>query len=89
MASKESKLEEEILLHKESKKFLDLLAIASKVKKPVNQKKRNRRKTLMVNGVGDQSALSSHLIISEQERDGSTFLTQTGQNANSGKKSTM
>ena len=36
MASKESKLEEEILLHKESKKFLDLLAIASKVKKPVN-----------------------------------------------------
>lgn len=88
MASKESKLEEEILLHKESKKFLDLLAIASKVKKPVNQKKRNRRKTLMVSSVGDQSALS-HLIISEQERDGSTFLTQTGQNANSGKKSTM
>ena len=34
--SKESKLEEEIVLHKASKKFLDLLAIASKNKKPVN-----------------------------------------------------
>ena len=34
--SKESKLEEEIVTHKASKKFLDLLAIASGNKKPVN-----------------------------------------------------
>lgn len=40
MASKESKLEEEIKTHKASKRFLDLIAIASKNKKPVNQKKR-------------------------------------------------
>jgi len=36
LTSKESKLEEEILTHKASKKFLDLLTIASKIKKPVN-----------------------------------------------------
>ena len=35
-ASKESKVEEEIVLHKASKKFLDLLAIASGEKKPVS-----------------------------------------------------
>ena len=34
--SKTSKLEEEISIHKQHKKFLDLIAIASKVKKPVN-----------------------------------------------------
>ena len=34
--SKESKLEEDIRTHKASKKFLDLLAIASKNKKPIN-----------------------------------------------------
>ena len=39
-ASKESKLAEEIAQHKQSKKFLDLLAIASKNKMPVSQKKR-------------------------------------------------
>ena len=38
--SKDSKLEEEIYQHKGSKRFLDLLAIASNNKKPVNQKKR-------------------------------------------------
>ena len=45
--SKESKLEEEIVTHKASKKFLDLLAIASGNKKPVNQKKRRKMKELM------------------------------------------
>ena len=40
--SKTSKLEEEISIHKQHKKFLDLIAIASKVKKPVNQKRRKR-----------------------------------------------
>lgn len=44
LTSKDSKLEEEIVLHKTSKKFLDLLAIASKNKKPVNQKQRRRKK---------------------------------------------
>lgn len=34
--SKTSKLEEEMGAHKEHKKFLDLIAIASKHKKPVN-----------------------------------------------------
>jgi len=36
LASKESKLEEEIKTHKASKRFLDLVAIANKNKKPVN-----------------------------------------------------
>ena len=40
--SKTSKVEEEISIHKQHKKFLDLIAIASKVKKPVNQKLRKR-----------------------------------------------
>lgn len=35
--SKFSKLEEEISSHKQNKKFIDLIAIASKLKKPVNQ----------------------------------------------------
>lgn len=34
--SKTSKLEEETSIHKQHKKFLDLIAIASKLKKPVN-----------------------------------------------------
>ena len=35
------------MTHKASKKFLDLLAIASGNKKPVNQKKRRKMKELM------------------------------------------
>ena len=34
--SKMSKIEEEITLHKAHKKFLDLIAIAANIKKPVN-----------------------------------------------------
>jgi hypothetical protein len=41
-----SKVEEEITLHKQHKKFLDLIAIASKHKKAVNQKQRNYMKKL-------------------------------------------
>ncbi len=41
-----SKVEEEITLHKQHKKFLDLIAIASKNKKAVNQKQRNYMKML-------------------------------------------
>ena len=44
--SKWSKMEEEIQLHKASKKFLDLLSIASKIKRPVNQKKRRKIKAI-------------------------------------------
>ena len=42
--SKFSKVEEEIAAHKKNKEFLDQIAIASKMKKPVNQKLRNARK---------------------------------------------
>ena len=42
--SKMSKVEEEITQHKAHKKFLDLIAIASKNKQPVNQKKRMKNK---------------------------------------------
>ncbi len=44
--SKMSKVEEEITLHKQHKKFLDLIAIASKNKKAVNQKQRNYMKMM-------------------------------------------
>lgn len=39
-----SKIDEEILLHKESKRFLDMLSIAAGQKAPVNQKKRRKEK---------------------------------------------
>ena len=67
LASRENKLEEEIKTHKESKKFLDLIAIASKNKKPVNQKKRERRKTLLANANFDLNQRS--------QQDSSTFIT--------------
>ena len=41
-----TKVEEEIQSHKQHKKFLDLIAIASKNKILVNQKERNRIKKL-------------------------------------------
>lgn len=41
--SRSQKVEDEITLHKKHKKFLDLIAIASKNKVPVNQKKRKAR----------------------------------------------
>ena len=44
--SKMSKVEEEITLHKQHKKFLDLIAISSKNKKSVNQKQRNYMKMM-------------------------------------------
>ena len=68
MASKESKLEEEIKTHKASKRFLDLIAIASKNKKPVNQKKRQKQKLLQ----------QATMNIGEEvkQRESSTFLTQ-------------
>ena len=60
LTSKDSKLEEEITLHKTSKKFLDLIAIASKNKKPVNQKLRKKRKEILEmqeNEMSNESAL--------------------------------
>ena len=80
--SKESKLEEEIVQHKTSKKFLDLLAIASKNKRPVNQKKRKLMKELAI-----RSAQASELAEAEQARGSSTFVTQGSQNAIQSKKS--
>ena len=41
-----SKVEEEMTQHKQHKKFLDLIAIASKNKKPMNQKRRQYMKKL-------------------------------------------
>ena len=40
------KVEDEMTTHKKHKKFLDLIAIASKNKKWVNQKRRNMRKAM-------------------------------------------
>lgn len=74
MLSKESKLEEEIVLHKASKKFLDLLAIASKNKKPVNQKKRRQMKKLLAL---NQSELQNSGTAAEHAGGGHTFVTQT------------
>ena len=44
--SKISKIDEEIMSHKEHKSFLDRIAIASKNKKPVNQAQRKRIKAM-------------------------------------------
>ena len=68
LASKESKLEEEIKTHKASKKFIDLIGIASKNKKPVNQKKRQRQKMMLLNANNDLNQKS--------QNDSSTFITQ-------------
>lgn len=70
LASRESKLDEEIKTHKASKKFLDLIAIASKIKKPVNQKKRARVKA-MNEAANDDLRGNAH-----NERGSSTFITQ-------------
>ena len=80
--SKESKLEEEIVLHKASKKFLYLLAIASKNKKPVNQRKRIRQK--LQERAENASSMSQETERQHQNnRTGSTFVTQAAQVANS------
>lgn len=41
-----SKIEEEITSHKAHKKFLDLIAIAANIKKPVNQKERRKAREM-------------------------------------------
>lgn len=69
LTSRESKLEEEIKTHKASKKFLDLIAIASKNKKPVNQKKRYRRKAMLAAANVDLENRNPN------DRDSSTFIT--------------
>lgn len=69
LTSRESKLEEEIKTHKASKKFLDLIAIASKNKKPVNQKKRYRRKAMQAAANVDLENRNPN------DRDSSTFIT--------------
>jgi hypothetical protein len=42
--SKMSKVEEEIVQHKASKNFIDMLSIASGSKQPIDQKSRKRMK---------------------------------------------
>ena len=77
--SKESKLEEEIVLHKASKKFLDLLAIASKSKKPVNQKKRRQMKQLLERNANETAQAEAAMENARASDGGHTFLTQTSQ----------
>ena len=73
--SKESKLEEEIVTHKASKKFLDLLAIASGNKKPVNQKKRKKMKEILERKEEEMELAEAAAM--DYGRDGShTFMTQ-------------
>ena len=74
-ASKESKVEEEIVLHKASKKFLDLLAIASGEKKPVSQKRRRAVKLARERALEEESRADSALF--ERTKSG-TFVTQGG-----------
>ena len=74
LTSKDSKLEEEIVLHKTSKKFLDLLAIASKNKKPVNQKLRRKKKELLERQSSEQLDDDHQKV--EKVSDQQTFVTQ-------------
>ena len=71
-----SKIEEEITTHKAHKKFLDVIAIASKNKIPVNQKQRKKLKQMRE--YAEREADNS-FEDDGQERDRSnTFLTQQG-----------
>ncbi len=79
--SKISKVEEEITLHKEHKRFLDKIAIASKNKKPVNQAERKRMKQLRARVEADQASIEEGLDRpfghgSSTRVNDATFLTQ-------------
>ena len=52
--SKMQKVEDEMTLHKKNKKFLDLIAIAAKHKKPKNQKKRKMMKAMRKNAENEE-----------------------------------
>ena len=71
------KVDDESKLHRYNKKFLDLIAIASKNKVPVNQKERKMRKeALLVAEVDEQENMNA--LQQQSQRIGDmTFLTQS------------
>lgn len=79
-----SKVEEEMTQHKQHKKFLDLIAIASKNKKPVNQKRRQYMKKLRQTDDNDDQSEPEQRFQSNNYTQGkgarvndATFLTQS------------
>ena len=69
--SKMQKVEDEITLHKKHKKFLDLIAIASKNKDPKNQKQRKKMKL-----AAELEELKTNQPVQQKGSD-MTFVTQS------------
>ena len=82
-ANKISKIDEEIITHKASKKFLDVLAIASGNKIPVNQKKRKLQKMAELTKKNAESTFST----AAKQVNQATFMTQASKDGGSPKKS--
>ena len=79
--SKMQKVEDEMTLHKKNKKFLDLIAIAAKHKKPKNQKKRKMMKAMRKNAENEEfneqpGAGYSTKQAHQQRVNDATFVTQ-------------
>ena len=79
--SKMQKVEDEMTLHKKNKKFLDLIAIAAKHKKPKNQKKRKMMKAMRKNAENEEfteqpGAGYSTKQTHQQRVNDATFVTQ-------------